>query len=89
MSLAGSLISGVVRKPGIRLLEVTPKTFAGKDGTLLGRQEGAGAGKSVINASRLKNASLPSSPGQFRAKSSLDFADVVSLGLGESKSSPG
>ena len=51
MSLVGSLMSGVVRKPGVRLLEVTPKTFAGKGEMLLGRQEGAGAGKSVINSS--------------------------------------
>lgn len=48
MSLEGSLISGVVGKPGIRLLEGTPRTFAQKGEMLVGRQEGAG--KSVINA---------------------------------------
>jgi len=47
MSLVGSLISGVVGKPGVRLLEGTPQTFAVKGEMLLGRQEGAG--KSVIN----------------------------------------
>lgn len=51
MSLVGSLISGVVGKPGVRLLEVTPKIFAAKGEMLVGRQEGTGAGKSVINAS--------------------------------------
>lgn len=42
MSLVGSFISGVVGKPGARLLEVTPKTFADKGEMLLGRQEGQG-----------------------------------------------
>lgn len=35
-SLVRSLVSGVVGKPGVRLLEVTPETFAGKDEMLLG-----------------------------------------------------
>lgn len=39
MSLVGSLVSGVVGKTGVRLLEVTPKSFAGKGKMLLGRQE--------------------------------------------------
>lgn len=62
MSFVGSLISGVVAKTCVRLLEVTPKSFAGKGEMLLGRQEGAR--KSVINTSFAQKECIPSVQGK-------------------------